>query len=285
MEIYISTSDFLDSKTVMKLNYKKLGEGPALIIVHGLYGSLDNWLTIAKELSKNFEVFLVDQRNHGNSPHADSHTYLDLKNDLLEFMDDHKIDKAVLLGHSMGGKTVMFFAVDYPERVSSLLVVDIAPKNYSKISDYTPQTINHEHLVSVILNIDLHLFISRTEINQELTNQIKSEKVRQFLLKNLKRNEDKSFGWKLNIKAISEYLPQIMDGIDESSFMKGKGITGFPVLFIKGEESNYICADDHKLIRTIFPYAEITSIPKAGHWVHAEQADLLVKTVNYFILE
>ena len=285
MEIYISTSGFLYSKTVMKLNYKKLGEGPALIIVHGLYGSLDNWLTIAKELSKNFEVFIVDQRNHGNSPHAESHTYLDLKNDLLEFMDDHKIDKAVLLGHSMGGKTVMFFAVDYPERISSLLVVDISPKNYSKISDYTPQTINHEHLVSVILNIDLNLFKSRTEINQELTNQIKSEKVRQFLLKNLKRNEDKSFGWKLNIKAISEYLPQIMDGIDESSFMKGKGITGFPVLFIKGEESNYICADDHKLIRTIFPYAEITSIPKAGHWVHAEQADLLVKTVNYFILE
>jgi len=285
VEIYISTSGFIDFKTVMKLNYKKLGEGPALIIVHGLYGSLDNWLTIAKELSKNFEVFIVDQRNHGNSPHADSHTYLDLKNDLLEFMDDHKINKAVLLGHSMGGKTVMLFAVDYPERVSSLLVVDIAPKNYSKISDYTPQTINHEHLVSVIFNIDINLFKSRTEINQELTNQIKSEKVRQFLLKNLKRNEDKSFGWKLNIKAISEYLPQIMDGINESSFMKGKGITGFPVLFIKGEESNYICDDDHKLIRTIFPYAEITSIPKAGHWVHAEQADLLVKTVNYFILE
>ena len=269
----------------MKLNYKKLGEGPALIIVHGLYGSLDNWLSIAKKLSENFEVFIIDQRNHGNSPHADSHTYFDLKNDLLEFMDDHKIDKATLLGHSMGGKTVMFFAIDYPERVSNLLVVDIAPKNYSKISDYTPQTINHEHLVSIILNFDLNLFKSRTEINQELAKQIKSEKVRQFLLKNLKRNKDKSFGWKLNIKTISEYLPQIMDGIDESSFTKGKGITGFPVLFIKGEESNYICDDDHKLIRTIFPYAEITTIPKAGHWVHAEQADLLVKTINYFILE
>ncbi|MRT91423.1 alpha/beta fold hydrolase [Ancylomarina sp. 16SWW S1-10-2] len=269
----------------MKLNYKKLGEGPALIIVHGLYGSLDNWLTIAKKLSENFEVFIIDQRNHGNSPHADSHTYIDMKNDLLEFMDDHKIDKATLIGHSMGGKTVMFFAIDYPERVSNLLVVDIAPKNYSKISDYTPQTINHEHLVSIILNFNLSLYKSRTEINQELAKQIKSEKVRQFLLKNLKRNKDKSFGWKLNIKTISEYLPQIMDGIDESSFTQGKGITGFPVLFIKGEESNYICDDDHKLIRTIFPYAEITTIPKAGHWVHAEQADLLVKTINYFILE
>ncbi|RZT96975.1 pimeloyl-ACP methyl ester carboxylesterase [Ancylomarina subtilis] len=269
----------------MKLNYKKLGEGPALIIVHGLYGSLDNWLSIAKELSQHFEVFLIDQRNHGNSPHSDSHSYTDLKNDLLEFMDDQNIEKAVLLGHSMGGKTVMFFAIDHPERVSNLVVVDIAPKNYSKISDYTPQTINHEHIVSVILNLDLSLFKSRTEINHELANHIKSEKVRQFLLKNLKRKDDKSFGWKLNIETISQYLPQIMDGIDESSFMKGKGITGFPVLFIRGEESNYICDDDHKKIRTIFPYAEITSIPKAGHWVHAEQPDLLIKTVNYFILE
>jgi len=269
----------------MKLNYKKLGEGPALIIVHGLYGSLDNWLSIAKELSKNFEVFLIDQRNHGHSPHADSHTYSDLKNDLLEFMDDQQIDKAILLGHSMGGKTVMFFAVDHPERVNSLLVVDIAPKNYSKISDYTPQTINHEHIVSVILNIDLSSFKSRTEINLELSKHITNEKVRQFLLKNLKRNDDKSFGWKLNIETISAYLPQIMDGINENSFRKGNGITGFPVLFIRGEDSNYICDNDHKQIRTIFPYAEITSIPKAGHWVHAEQADLLVKTVNYFILE
>ncbi len=269
----------------MKLNFKKLGEGPALIIVHGLYGSLDNWLTIAKELAQNFEIFLIDQRNHGNSPHSNSHNYSDLKNDLLEFMDDQNIEKAVLLGHSMGGKTVMFFAIDYPERVNSLVVVDIAPKNYSKISDYTPQTINHEHLISIIQDIDLNAFKSRTEINQELTKQIKSEKVRQFLLKNLKRNEDKNFAWKLNISTIKTYLPEIMDGIDENSFRKGRGITGFPVLFIKGEESNYICDNDHKLIRTIFPYAEITNIPKAGHWVHAEQANLLVKTVNYFILE
>jgi len=269
----------------MQLNYRKLGEGPALIIVHGLYGSLDNWLSIAKELALHFEVFLIDQRNHGNSPHTESHTYTDLKNDLLEFMDEQKIEKAVLLGHSMGGKSVMFFAVDHPERVSSLIVVDIAPKNYSSISDYSPQTINHQHIVSVILNLDLSLFKSRTEINIELAKHIKSEKVRQFLLKNLKRKNDKSFGWKLNIETINNYLPQIMDGMDDNLFKNGKGITGFPVLFIRGEESNYITDDDHKLIRTIFPYAEITSIPKAGHWVHAEQADLLIKTVNYFVLE
>lgn len=269
----------------MKLNYRKIGKGYPLIIIHGLYGSSDNWLSVAKELSDNFEVFILDQRNHGASPHSDSHTYENLKEDLLEFMDDHKIEKASLLGHSMGGKTVMFFAADYPERVTNLIVADIAPKNYTKISDYAPQTIDHENIVSAMLNFDLSNYNSRTEIDQKLSESISSERVRQFLLKNLKRNDNKEFVWKLNIKTISEYLPQIMDGMDKEKFQKGKGITGFPVLFIKGENSNYITDDDHQLIRTIFPYAEITSIPKAGHWVHAEQPKLLVKTIEYFVLD
>ncbi|MBI9056472.1 MAG: alpha/beta fold hydrolase [Labilibaculum sp.] len=269
----------------MKLNYKKLGKGQPLIIVHGLYGASDNWLTIAKELAENFEVYILDQRNHGGSPHANSHTYQDLKNDLLEFMDDHNLKKAILLGHSMGGKTVMFFATDYPERVSSLLVVDIAPKNYSKISDYAPQTINHSCIVDAMLKFDLSAFKSRTEIDQKLAEKINSDRVRQFLLKNLKRDENKIFAWKLNIKTLSEFLPQIMDGIDKDRFEGGKGITDFPILFIRGEKSNYITGYDHTLIRAIFPKAEITTIPNAGHWVHAEQPKLLVKTVEYFVLD
>lgn len=269
----------------MKLSYRKLGAGQPLIIVHGLYGSSDNWLTIAKELAHNFEVYIIDQRNHGNSPHANSHSYLDLKEDLLEFMDDQNIKKAILLGHSMGGKTVMFFAIDYPERVSSLLVVDIAPKNYSKISDYAPQTIDHSCIVKAMLNLDLSTYKNRTDIDTKLKENINSNKVRQFLLKNLKRNENKQFTWKLNIKTISKYLPQIMDGIDRDQFAQNKGITSFPVLFIRGEKSNYVTDNDHSLIRTIFPKAEITTIPNAGHWVHAEQPKLLVKTVEYFALD
>ena len=236
----------------MKLNYKKLGKGHPLLILHGLYGASDNWLTIAKELSNNFTVYIIDQRNHGDSPHANSHTYQDLKEDLLEFMNDHKIEKAILLGHSMGGKTVMFFAADHPERVSSLLVVDIAPKNYSKISDYAPQTIDHSCIVKAMLNLDLSLYKNRTEIDAKLTESITSKRVRQFLLKNLKRDENKQFIWKLNIKTINDYLPQIMDGIDGDRFAEGKGITAFPVLFIRGEKSNYISDNDHNLIRTIF---------------------------------
>jgi len=269
----------------MKLKYRKLGEGHPLIIVHGLYGSSDNWLSIAKELAVNFEVFLIDQRNHGSSPHSNSHTYLDLKEDLREFMDGQHIEQAILLGHSMGGKTVMFFAADYPERVSSLMVVDIAPKNYSKISDYAPQTIDHQCIVSTILNFNLSKFKTRTEINNKLAENISSERVRQFLLKNLKRNEYKDLIWKLNIQTISKFLPQIMDGMDGEKFANGRGITGFPILFIKGAKSNYITDNDHNLIRTIFPYAEITTIPNSGHWVHAEQPKLLVKTIEYFVLD
>jgi pimeloyl-ACP methyl ester carboxylesterase len=185
----------------------------------------------------------------------------------------------------MGGKTVMFFAADYPEKVDNLIVVDIAPKNYTKISDYSPQTINHEAIILAMLSLDLSKYNSRTEIDQKLSESIQSERIRQFLLKNLKRNENKDFIWKLNIKTINEYLPQIMDGMDQEKFQKGKGITGFPVLFVKGEESNYITDNDHQLIRTVFPYAEVTTIPKAGHWVHAEQPNLLVKTIEYFVLD
>jgi pimeloyl-ACP methyl ester carboxylesterase len=269
----------------MKLKFRKLGNGPALIIVHGLYGSSDNWLTIAKELSNHFEVFLIDQRNHGNSPHANSHTYQDLKKDLLEFMDDQHIEKAILLGHSMGGKTVMFFAMDYPERVKSLLVVDIAPKNYSRISNYSPQSIDHTSIVKAMLNFDLSAFKSRTDIDKKLAETIADKRIRQFLLKNLKRNENKQFVWKLNIKTINEYLSQIMDGFEDDQYKNRKGNSSFPVLFIKGANSNYICEDDHNLIRSIFPRAEITTIPNAGHWVHAEQAKLLVKTIEYFVLD
>lgn len=269
----------------MKLNYRKFGEGHPIIIAHGLYGSSDNWVSIAKDLAKNFEVFLIDQRNHGASPHTNSHTYQDLKEDLLEFMNDHRIKKATLLGHSMGGKTVMFFAAEYPERISNLLIADIAPKNYSKISNASIQSIDHKNIVSAMLNFKFDNFKSRSEIDQKLSENIQSERVRQFLLKNLKRDAEKNFSWKLNIKTISKFLPQIMDGMNKSDFTHGKGITGFPVLFMRGANSNYITDDDHNLIRTIFPYAEITTIPNAGHWLHAEQAKLLVKTIEYFMLD
>lgn len=261
-----------------------MGEGPALIIIHGLYGASDNWVTTAKALSSHFEVFILDQRNHGRSPHSDKHNYDVMKEDLREFMDDHNIETAVLLGHSMGGKTVMFFAAEYPERVNGLIVVDIAPRSYYGRTDYAPRTIDHQSILSSLKEIDLGRFQTRSEIDHELSLSITSDKVRQFLLKNLKHGKDKRFVWKLNITALEQNLRHILEGIDESQFEKGRSITGFPVLFIRGGRSNYITDDDVGLIRKIFSLAEIRTIENTGHWVHAEAGDQLVKCITEFML-
>ena len=123
----------------MEMFFRKLGSGSPLIIIHGLYGSSDNWLTIGKELARDFEVYLVDLRNHGNSPHTDRHSYALMKLDLIEFLDRHDIEKAVLIGHSMGGKVAMVFALEFPERITSLVVIDIGPKSYHSLKDYSSQ--------------------------------------------------------------------------------------------------------------------------------------------------
>ena len=267
----------------MELFFRSFGKGPALIILHGLYGSSDNWITIGKSLSKQFEVFIIDQRNHGSSPHTAGHNYMLLKNDLYEFMYNHGIKKAILLGHSMGGKTCMFFASDYPEMVSSLIAIDISPRSYKDLVRPIPHAIDHMNIMQSMMEVDLSMANNRIDIDRQLALIIKSTRIRQFLLKNIKRDKEGKFSWKINLKTLHDQMPLIMDGMDVSRFIKGKGITGFPVLFIKGENSNYITEEDIKLIHKIFPAAEIVSIPSAGHWLHAEQPELLLKTIRYFL--
>jgi len=264
----------------MLLNHKKIGSGHALIIIHGLYGSSDNWLSIAKSLSENFEVFIIDQRNHGNSPHGNSHSYEDMKEDLNDFMLQQNISKAIIIGHSMGGKTAMAFAQDYKNKITSMIIVDIAPKDYNLSETLSTKELSHRFIIDSIKNLNLLEFKSRTEIDLALSSKISDFKIRQFILKNLKRNSNKEFCWKLNIETISKYLPSIMGNIDFK-----RPINNFPILFIKGENSNYICEDDMLAIRSFFPYAELSTISNSGHWIHAEQSSALVKTINYFILD
>lgn len=270
----------------MNLFYRSYGHGPALIIVHGLYGASDNWVSIAKELADHFEVFLIDQRNHGRSPHNPLHTYEAMKEDLREFMDTMKIQQAVLIGHSMGGKTVMHFAKDYPERVSSLVVVDIAPVSYLETAMHRKHSINHFEIISALKSVDFEKITSRQEVEDQLASTIHSERIFKFLMKNLHRLEGNRFTWSLNVAALEENLPAILDGLNEQEFAKGKGITGFPVLFIRGGNSDYISKDVfNDIILTIFPFAELVTIPDASHWVHVEQPALLIKTLKYFIYE
>lgn len=254
-----------------------------MVIVHGLYGASDNWVSIAHGLEDAFEVYIVDQRNHGASPHAKEHNYEVMREDLKEFMDEHGLDQAILLGHSMGGKTIMFFADKYPERVASLIVVDIAPIPYHDLAITSHIAGNHSKMIDALLELDLNTLESREDAGRKLATKIGSERIRMFLLKNLTRDKEKHFVWKINLPILRDNLDAIMDGLDINTIRSKGGITGFPVLFISGANSDYIQPEDHATIREVFPTAEIVTIRDSGHWVHAEQPGLLVKTVKYFL--
>ncbi len=267
----------------MELFYRKFGEGHPMIIAHGLYGSSDNWVTIGKVLSEYFEVYLIDQRNHGRSPHSNEHNYDVMKADFIEFMDKHAIEKAVLLGHSMGGKTVMNVAVAHPERVSRLIVVDIAPKTYIRKIDYSFRSINHDKIITSLLKIDLKKAESREDIDKELSKSIIDARLRQFLLKNVQRSKDNLFEWNVNLHVLYDNFETILGGFDYSRFENGRGVTGFPALFVRGANSDYIVDEDIAGIKTVFPHAEVVTIPNAGHWLHAEQPELFIKKVKEFV--
>ena len=266
----------------MELFYRNFGEGAPLIIVHGLYGASDNWLSIGKALAGDFDVYLIDQRNHGQSPHSDTHNYPAMRDDLIMFMDKHDLRKAILVGHSMGGKTVMFLAEAYPERVDSLIVIDIAPTTCHP-DDQSSQARTHTEIINGMLSVDFSQVKNREDVNEKLALTIHSRRIRSFLMKNVSRSREGNYYWKLNAAVIGKELPSIFEGIDLSKYSPGTGITGFPVLFIRGGNSDYITDDCISDIKQIFPMAEIATIPQAGHWLHAEQPDLLVKTIRYFL--
>jgi pimeloyl-ACP methyl ester carboxylesterase len=268
----------------MNLFYRKEGEGFPLVIIHGLYGSSDNWLTVGKKLSGYYSVYMIDQRNHGRSPNDDDHSYEAMKNDLAHFFDQHKIEKAIVMGHSMGGKTAMCFAADYPEKIEKLIVVDIAPKNYFLLNDES-QFYLHQNILRAMLEIDFSRMESRKDIEHFLLERIDSAQIVQFLLKNVHRNkENHQFEWRLNVKVLYDHLDEIISGIDARWFDDRIPILNYPVLFLKGALSNYILPEDYPAIRRIYPDAQIVEIPNAGHWLHAEQPQMFLKEVGRFLL-
>ena len=268
----------------MELNYRETGSGEALIILHGLYGSSDNWMNIAKELSGNFQVFLLDQRNHGQSPHSSTHRYEAMREDLREFMDRHQLEQADILGHSMGGKTAIYFAAQYPQRTRRLIVVDIGPAAYPQLTKSSPATLSHLNITNALYNLDTDQINTLRDADRQLAETIPYQQVRQFLLKNLKRDKQTGqYRWLLNIGVIRNELPAIMDGLDTNQYKDAGGITSMPVLFIRGERSPYIGEKEQNDIRTIFPDARIETIEDAGHWVHAEKRKPFLKLVEHFL--
>ena len=270
----------MQERRKMKLAYKKLGQGSPLIILHGLYGSSDNWVSIARRLAEYFEVYVLDMRNHGQSPHAQDMTYKAMRNDLEEFMNTHNIGKAILLGHSMGGKTAMFFAVQNPGRINRLIIVDISPRTYTE-GGFSPQIEKHFNLIHAMLSVDFSMVNTRADVAAQLAENISEMRLRQFLLKNLTKT-DEGYKWKINIWAISNNLKEIMKGIDKVDF--SKPVSNFPVLFIKGGKSAYISDIDIELINRYFDAPKIVTIQNAGHWLHAEKPEEFIKSILGFIL-
>lgn len=261
----------------MKLFYRKFGEGPPLIILHGLYGSSDNWVAIAKKLGDMFTVYLPDQRNHGQSPHSDTHDYDSMRDDLYELVTELRLRKFFLAGHSMGGKTAMAFAAKWPEMIDGLLVADISPftNETSQVIEYN----QHLTILKAILSMDLSAVRSRGDAEAFLIEKISSEKIRGFILKNLQRNPGDIFSWKLNALSLYSNLEKIMAGIDlENRF--SEPITGFPVVFLKGSNSNYLTATSIADIRKIFPASEFVVINGAGHWIHADKPDEVITNLR-----
>lgn len=238
-----------------------------MIIMHGLFGSCDNWLTQGKLLSQHYHVYTIDLRNHGLSPHSDDFDYTFMVKDLVEFIEDHKIKNPIVIGHSMGGKTAMNFAIAHPDKVSTLIVVDIAPRAYN---------LEHYTIAEGLLAITIDTLTSRNEADDQLSQFVPEADVRQFLLKNLQRKAEGGFSWKINLKVIAEKLSNV--GVDLSY----KGTYNKPTLFIKGNRSNYIKEEDTSRILTYFPIAKLEGMD-TGHWVQAEKPQEFVDLVHTYL--
>jgi esterase len=267
----------------MKLYHRKLGKGYPLIILHGLYGSSDNWFTIGRKLSEHFEVWLIDLRNHGQSPHSSEHNYNVMAADLLELMYDNHITKAVVMGHSMGGKVAMNFSLKNAKMISHLIVLDIAPKAYSSSINFDSDSLNHKKIIELMLQFDFTGLTTREQLDNAFANSIKDAQIRQFLLKNITRGYDDNYTWKINLSAIYTNLNEIIDGVDLKPENLDDSIVGFPALFIKGANSEYITSDDEEMIKLIFPYSQFVSISSAGHLLHIEQPEQLIKEIYNFL--
>ena len=251
----------------MKLNFKKTGTGKPLVILHGLFGSADNWFSIAKELEKDFTLYLVDQRNHGESPHSEEWNYGVMVEDLKELIDEEGLDRIYLMGHSMGGKTAMNFAVEYPERVDRLIVADIAPRYYE---------VHHQTILEGLNSIKLDQIKSRKEADDQLAKYIDEVGIRQFLLKSLGRNSE-GFVWKINLPVITENIEEVGEELDSDGKYEG------PTLFLGGSNSNYIRQEDLPDILEHFPNYQIEFVQDAGHWLHAEKPEAVIQEVRRFL--
>lgn len=256
----------------MKLHSQIIGQGKPFVILHGFLGMSDNWKTLGKKFSESgFEIHLVDQRNHGRSFHDDDFSYEVLAEDLKYYCNDYNLKDVILLGHSMGGKTAMLFATQYPELVSKLLVADISPRFYP---------IHHDAILEGLSSLDFSELRSRGAADKQLATYIQDGGTRMFLLKNLYWVVKGRLGLRINLDVLKENVAEVGEALPmHSKFEK-------PTLFLKGDKSEYIMATDEKLIKQHFPLTVIKTIRNAGHWLHAENpSEFYEAVINFVILK
>jgi esterase len=257
----------------MKLFCRKLGSGPPLMILHGLYGSSDNWMTIAKAISEKFTVYLPDLRNHGQSLHSPIHDYDSMSHDIYELSEELQLKNFSLAGHSMGGKIAVNFTRKWPEKISHLIVMDVYP-----FSKYDPESrfySEHKQILDCLRSIDLKGITRRADAEIFIKEKIDTERIRNLVLKNLLRLPDNTFAWKINVNSLLGNLGSIVNGLKEPE--PGEALTGFPVFFVKGELSDYISIEEMKTVRILFPAAELIVIRNAGHWLHADKPEAIAE--------
>lgn len=253
----------------LELEFRREGDGPPIVVLHGLFGSSRNWASVSKTLASRFQILSLDLRNHGGSPWSDGMGYPDMAEDVVAFLDRAGLESAVVLGHSMGGKVAMTLALTRPERVDALAVVDIAPAAYRGTLEAYAQA---------MMSLDLTRAARRGEVDVMLAERVPDPVVRAFLLQNLDRADD-GFAWRLN-------LPALLSAMDELSgfpaSLGGKAFDG-PCCFIAGGLSDYLRPEHGPRIETFFPKAEIRRVAGAGHWVHAEAPMAFVETLDAFL--
>lgn len=253
----------------MKLFHQIYGEGEPLIIMHGLFGTYENWGTQIKALSEHFQVIAVDMRNHGRSDHNSVMDYPAMAADIVELMDDLGLESANILGHSMGGKAAMQLALNHPKRIRKLIVVDIAPVEYKP---------HHDDVFSGLYSVQLDQLKSRGDADKQLAAHVDELGVRAFLLKNLYRDENKQFRWRMNLDVLRDEYAHIGAAPSGTPF-KGK------TLFIKGENSHYLLPEHRDQVLTLFPNTSYKLMQGAGHWPHAEKPSIFGKIVLGFLLD
>lgn len=253
----------------IQLNHRIIGKGKPIIILHGLFGMLDNWLTIARRLeAAGYMSILIDQRDHGKSDHTHDFNYALLSQDLFDFMEANWIHQSIILGHSMGGKTAMQFAAEHESMVEKLIVVDMGLKKYSG---------GHSSVFEALFSVNLDSIQSRDDAEMQLALKIREPEVVQFLMKNLSRTKEGAYAWKMNLNLLFEKYDQILAPVNISSPCM------LETLFIRGRKSDYIRDEDFAEICTKFPNARIHTIEEAGHWVHADRPDELFNRIIDFI--